>query len=197
LVFLPIEIVERLTDYQGKRTAIEVYLSDEEVTNKVKSELKEIMGGAFTVKDRDEQNEALFKAIKIEKLFIFVSLLLIIGIASFNIFFSLTMLVIDKQDDIQTLSALGARRNLVQRIFFTEGAMIAFIGASIGLVLGAVICWLQVQFGFVTMGMESAIVDAYPVEMKLSDFVYASLGIIIITVIAAFFPARRAVAYMK
>lgn len=197
LVFLPIEIVERLTDYQGKRTAIEVYLSDEKVTNKVKSELKDIMGGAFTVKDRDEQNEALFKAIKIEKLFIFISLLLIIGIASFNIFFSLTMLVIDKQDDIQTLSALGARRNLVQRIFFTEGAMIAFIGASIGLVLGAVICWLQMQFGFVTMGMESAIVDAYPVEMKLSDFVYASLGIIIITVIAAFFPARRAVAYMK
>lgn len=197
LVFLPIEIVERLTDYQGKRTAIEVYLSDEKVTNKVKSELKDIMGRAFTVKDRDEQNEALFKAIKIEKLFIFISLLLIIGIASFNIFFSLTMLVIDKQDDIQTLSALGARRNLVQRIFFTEGAMIAFIGASIGLVLGAVICWLQMQFGFVTMGMESAIVDAYPVEMKLSDFVYASLGIIIITVIAAFFPARRAVAYMK
>jgi lipoprotein-releasing system permease protein len=197
LIFLPIEIVERLTDYQGKRTAIEVYLSDEEVTNTVKSELKDIMGGAFTVKDRDEQNEALFKAIKIEKLFIFVSLLLIIGIASFNIFFSLTMLVIDKQDDIQTLSALGAKRNLVQRIFFTEGAMIAFIGASIGLTLGAIICWLQMQFGFVTMGMQSAIVDAYPVEMKLSDFVYASLGIIIITVIAAFFPARRAVAYMR
>jgi lipoprotein-releasing system permease protein len=107
------------------------------------------------------------------------------------------MLVIDKQDDIQTLSALGAKRNLVQRIFFTEGAMIAFIGASIGLTLGAIICWLQMQFGFVTMGMQSAIVDAYPVEMKLEDFVYASLGIIIITVIAAFFPARRAVAYMK
>jgi hypothetical protein len=86
LIFLPIEIVEQLTDYQGKRTAIEVYLSDEEVTNTVKSELKDIMGGAFTVKDRDEQNEALFKAIKIEKLFIFVSLLLIIGIASFNTF---------------------------------------------------------------------------------------------------------------
>jgi len=197
LIFLPIEIVERLTDYQGKRTAIEVYLSDEKVTNKVKLELKGIMGEAFTVKDRDEQNEALFKAIKIEKLFIFISLLLIIGIASFNIFFSLTMLVIDKQDDIQTLSALGARRSLVQRIFFTEGAMIAFIGASIGLILGAVVCWLQMQFGFVTMGMESAIVDAYPVEMKLSDFVYASLGIIVIAVIAAFFPARRAVAYMR
>lgn len=197
LVFLPIEIVEYLTDYQGKRTAIEVYLSDEEATNKVKAALKNIMGNAFSVKDRDEQNEALFKAIKIEKLFIFISLLLIIGIASFNIFFSLTMLVIDKQDDIQTLSALGARRNLVQRIFFTEGAMIAFIGASIGLILGAIICWLQMQFGFVTMGMQSAIVDAYPVEMKLEDFVYAALGIIIITVLAAFFPARRAVAYMR
>lgn len=197
IIFLPIALAEKLTDYQGKRTAIEVYLSDEKATNKVKAELKNIMGERFTVKDRDEQNEALFKAIKIEKLFIFVSLLLIIGIASFNIFFSLTMLVIDKQDDIQTLSALGAKRSLVQRIFFTEGAMIAFIGASIGLTLGAIICWLQMQFGFVTMGMQSAIVDAYPVEMKLEDFVYAALGIIIITVIAAFFPARRAVAYMK
>ncbi|MDP5120670.1 MAG: ABC transporter permease [Spirosomaceae bacterium] len=197
IIFLPITLAEKLTDYQGKRTAIEVYLSDEKATNKAKAELKDIMGERFTVKDRDEQNEALFKAIKIEKLFIFVSLLLIIGIASFNIFFSLTMLVIDKQDDIQTLSALGARRNLVQRIFFTEGAMIAFIGASIGLTLGAIICWLQMQFGFVTMGMQSAIVDAYPVEMKLEDFIYAALGIIIITIIAAFFPARRAVAYMK
>lgn len=197
LIFLPINIVERLTDYQGKRTAIEVYLSDEDATSRVKEKLTSLMGTKFTVKDRDEQNEALFKAIKIEKLFIFVSLMLIIGIASFNIFFSLTMLVIDKQDDIQTLAALGAKRSLVQRIFFTEGAMIAFIGASIGLIVGAIICWLQMQFGFVTMGMQSAIVDAYPVEMKLDDFIYAALGIIMITVLAAFFPARRAVAYMK
>ncbi len=197
IVFLPVEIVEQLTDYQGKRTAIEVYLTDEDATSRIKNELKTLVGNGFSVKDRDEQNEALFRAIKIEKLFIFVSLLLIIGIASFNIFFSLTMLVIDKQDDIRTLAAIGAKRNLVQRIFFTEGALIAFFGASIGLTLGALICWLQMQFGFVTMGMQSAIVDAYPVEMKVEDFVYAALGIIIITVVAAFFPARRAVAYMR
>lgn len=197
IIFLPVEIVEQLTDYQSKRTAIEVYLTDEDATSRIKNELKNLVGDTFSVKDRDEQNEALFRAIKIEKLFIFVSLLLIIGIASFNIFFSLTMLVIDKQDDIRTLAAIGAKRNLVQRIFFTEGALIAFFGASIGLTLGALICWLQMQFGFVTMGMQSAIVDAYPVEMKLSDFIYAALGIIVITVLAAFFPARRAVAYMR
>lgn len=197
LIYLPIEITEQLTDYQGKRTAIELYLSNEKATQNTKEKVKDIFGDSFSVKDRDEQNAALFRAIKIEKLFIFVSLLLIIGIASFNIFFSLTMLVIDKQDDIQTLAAIGAKRSLVQRIFFTEGAMIAFIGASIGIILGALICWLQMQFGFVTMGMQSAIVDAYPVEMKLTDFIFAALGIIIITIIAAFFPAKRAVKYMR
>lgn len=197
LIYLPIQIVEQLTDNQGRATAIEVALTDENQLAAVKEKIKGIMGDAFSVKDRDEQNEALFRAIKIEKLFIFISLLLIIGIASFNIFFSLTMLVIDKKDDIETLSALGANTKLVRRIFFNEGIIISFIGAATGLILGALVCAIQQQFGIVSMGMSNAIVDAYPVKMKWDDFLYSAIGIVFITILASFFPAKRAVAYME
>lgn len=197
MVYLPLSIVEQLTDNQNKISAIEVNVTDEKAITQVKEAIKPLIGASFSVKDRDEQNEALFRAIKIEKLFIFVSLLLIIGIASFNIFFSLSMLVIDKKDDIKTLSALGAESKLISRIFLKEGVLISFIGAGTGLLLGATICFIQQQFGIVSMGMSNAIVDAYPIKMQFSDFAYSAIGIILITLAASFFPAKRAVAYMK
>lgn len=194
-IFLPIELVEELTENEGKRTAIEVYADKN--TDSVKEKIQKLVGNAYTVKNRDEQNEALFRAIKIEKLFIFISLLFIVGIASFNIFFSLTMLVIDKKDDIETLSAMGATKSFVRQLFMSEGGIIAFIGTASGLLLGVLICWLQIQFGFVKMGMESAIVDAYPVKIQLADLAQILVGVVFITVLASVFPAKRAVAFMK
>ena len=102
------------------------------------------------------------------------------------------MLVIDKKDDIKTLSAMGADASLIKKIFFSEGAIISFVGAIVGLFLGGLICFLQERYGLIKMGMESAIIDAYPVKMNLSDFILTAVAIIIITLVASYLPAQRA-----
>ncbi|MGR3812432.1 FtsX-like permease family protein [Jiulongibacter sp. NS-SX5] len=196
LVYIPLDVMENLTELYDKRTAVEIRLEDEQLSGKVKSELISLLGEGFKVQDRDEQNAALYRAIKIEKLFIFLALLFIIGIASFNIYFALTMLVLDKRDDIQTLSALGADKNLVRKIFITEGGIISLSGALLGLVIGVGICWSQMQFGWLSMGMEFAIVDAYPVLLKTSDVLFSLIGIINIAFLASWFPARKAEKFM-
>ena len=191
-VYVPLEVALRLTEYGDKRSAIEVQTKPNADIDKVQEAVKSILGEAFLVQNQDEQNASLFRAIKIEKLFIFVVLLFIVGIVSFNIFFSLTMLVIDKQQDLKTLFAMGADAGLVKRIFFSEGALVSFIGAIVGLVLGGIICFLQERFGIIKMGMESSIIDAYPVKMQLSDFLLTAISIIIITLLASYLPAKRA-----
>ena len=102
------------------------------------------------------------------------------------------MLVIDKQKDISVLMALGASPAFIKKLFLTEGAIIAFSGAILGLILGFGICFLQETFGFVSMGMETAVVDAYPVDMQLSDFIFTSLLIITVTISVSIAPANRA-----
>jgi lipoprotein-releasing system permease protein len=102
------------------------------------------------------------------------------------------MLALDKKKDIAILSAIGAHESFIQKIFLNEGALIAFLGATIGLLLGGTICWLQDTFGLVGMGMENAIVNSYPVKMKLTDFALTALVIISITSIVSFYPAYKA-----
>lgn len=197
LIYIPLEQMERLTEMVGRRTSFEIQVNDVGKIESLKSELKSIMGPDFDVKDRDEQNASLYRAIKIEKLFIFIALLFIIGIASFNIFFALSMLVLDKKEDIKTLSALGADGNLVKRIFLSEGAIISLTGGIIGLVFGVGICWSQMQFGWLKMGMQYAIVDAYPILLKGSDVLISVLGISTIAFLASYFPSRKAVKFMN
>jgi lipoprotein-releasing system permease protein len=117
---------------------------------------------------------------------------MLIVVASINIFFSLMMLALDKKKDISILSALGAHESFIQKIFLNEGALISFLGAGIGLILGGAVCWLQDTFGLVGMGMENAIVSSYPVKMKLTDFILTTLVIISITAIVSFYPAHKA-----
>ncbi|WP_305953262.1 FtsX-like permease family protein [Emticicia oligotrophica] len=191
-VYVPLSVAQQLTEYGNKRSSLEIQVKQGFEIPEIQKKIKKILGENFLVQNQDEQNASLFRAIKIEKLFIFIALLFIIGIASFNIFFSLTMLVIDKQQDIKTLFAMGADESMVKRIFFSEGAIVSFIGAIVGLILGGLICFLQENFGIIKMGMESSIVDAYPVKMQLSDFILTSISIIIITLIASYLPAQRA-----
>ena len=197
LVYLPIQLMEELTEMHGKRTSIEIKATNQNAIPALKNQLKTLLGEGFDIKDRDEQNASLYRAIKIEKLFIFIALLFIIGIASFNIFFALTMLVLDKKEDIQTLSALGASQSLVKRIFLAEGAIISLTGGIIGMIIGVGVCWSQMQFGWLKMGMEFAIVDAYPILLKTSDVILSILGIGIIAFLASYFPARKAVKFMN
>jgi lipoprotein-releasing system permease protein len=123
--------------------------------------------------------------------------LFIIGIASFNIYFALSMLVLDKKDDIQTLSALGEEKSLVRRIFVTEGGIISISGALLGLIIGVGVCWSQMHYGWLSMGMQFAIVDAYPVLLKASDVILSLIGIVTIAFLASWFPAGKAVKFMN
>lgn len=191
-VYVPLEVAIQLTEYGDKRSAIEIQAKPNADIAQIQASVKGILDENFLVQNQDEQNASLFRAIKIEKLFIFIALIFIIGIASFNIFFSLTMLVIDKQQDLKTLFAMGADEGLVKRIFYSEGALVSFIGAIVGLLLGGIICFMQERYGIIKMGMESSIIDAYPVKMQLSDFVLTAVSIIIITLLASYLPAKRA-----
>jgi lipoprotein-releasing system permease protein len=191
-VYVPLSVAQELTEYGDKRTALEVQLKPDADADKIQDEIKSIFGDTFLVQNQDEQNANLFRAIKIEKLFIFIALIFIIGVASFNIFFSLTMLVIDKKEEVQTLYAMGADDSLIKRIFFSEGAIISFIGTIVGLILGLAFCLTQEKFGWVSMGMESAVVDAYPVKINPMDFLITSVAVIIITLLVSYFPAKRA-----
>ncbi|WP_194776003.1 FtsX-like permease family protein [Pararhodonellum marinum] len=188
-VIVPLAFAQNLLDYGEKRTSLEVKVADGYSIQAVKKKLREILGNEFTVKDTDEQHAGLLRAIQLEKLFVFVTLTFILAIASFNIFFSLSMLAIEKKKDIAVLYAMGANSRLIKSIFLKQGAIIAFSGASIGLVLGFLIVWLQDTFGLVSLGVISSVVESYPVKMIWTDFFFTSLSVIAITFLAAYRPA--------
>lgn len=191
-VFVPLDFASRLLEYNSKLTSIEVNAKDKSEILTVQNRLKDLLGDKFNVLNADEQHASLIKAVKVEKLFVYLTFSLILAVASINIFFSLSMLVIDKQKDISVLMAMGASPAFIKKLFLTEGAIIAFTGAILGLVLGFVICFLQKQYGFVSMGMETSVVDAYPVEMHLTDFLFTSILIITVTILVSVAPANRA-----
>ncbi len=191
-IFVPLDFAKDLLNYGDKRTSIEIQTKAGTHVYDVQNEIKKTLGDSFRVLTNEEQHNDLYRLLKIEKLFTFLALSMLIVVASINIFFSLMMLALDKKKDISILAALGAHESFIQKIFLNEGALIAFLGAGIGLVLGGAICWLQDTFGLVGMGMENAIVNSYPVKMKFTDFLLTALVIISITAIVSFYPARKA-----
>ncbi|GAL87196.1 hypothetical protein MYP_4426 [Sporocytophaga myxococcoides] len=192
-IFVPLDFAERLLNYGDKRTSLEIKVKDGFKVNKVRDQLRELLGEDYLVQNSDEQHASLLRAVKIEKLFMFFTISFILAVASMNIFFCLTMLAINKKRDIAILYSLGATPSMVRAIFLTEGALIAFTGAILGLVLGIGLCIAQQQFGMVSMGMETSLVDAYPVKMELSDFISTGITIIVITFLASVRPANRAI----
>ena len=194
-IFAPIEFVENLLNYDGKRTSLEVEIAENASMSRVQEEIKGILGEDFKVLNSDEQHESLLRAVKIEKLFVYVVFTFIIAVASFNIFFSLSMLAIEKKKDISVLFAMGATNKIIKRIFVYEGARIAFTGAIIGLTIGTIIVILQQEYGLISMGMDSAIVVNYPVRMEALDFIITGACIITITFLASFRPANMAARY--
>ncbi len=191
-IFVPLDFAKDLLNYGDKRTSIEIQTKAGTNVYDVQNEIKKTLGDSFRVLTNEEQHNDLYRLLKIEKLFTFLALSMLIVVASINIFFSLMMLALDKKKDISILAALGAHESFIQKIFLNEGALIAFLGAGIGLVLGGAICWLQDTFGLVGMGMENAIVNSYPVKMKFTDFLLTALVIISITAIVSVYPARKA-----
>ncbi|MFD1467462.1 ABC transporter permease [Hymenobacter caeli] len=191
-VFVPLRFAQRLLGYGNRRTGLYVKVGDSFPVERVKQALRTELGPRFTVLDSDEQHVSLLKAIKIEKLFVFITFAFILLIASLNIFFSLSMLVIDKKKDIAVLMAMGATEEAVRKTFLGVGAIVALVGAVVGLVLGVGICWAQQRFGLVSMGMATSIVDAYPVKMKLSDILLTCAAIVLITLAVSIRPALNA-----
>ena len=188
-VIVPIRFAQDLLNYGDKRTSLEIKVAEGYDISRVKRTLRTQLGEDFLVRDTEEQHASLLLTIRLEKLFVFLTLSFILAVASFNIFFSLSMLAIEKKKDIAVLFAMGATQKLVKSIYVKQGVIIAFSGAAVGLLLGFLICWVQDNFGLVSLGVTSSIVDSYPVKMIWTDFLYTSLSVVIITFIASYRPA--------
>jgi lipoprotein-releasing system permease protein len=188
-IIAPLTFVSQLLNYGNKRTSLEIKVKDGESIQKVKSRLRGHLGEKFTVKDTDEQHEGLLRTIKIEKLFVFITLTFILAVASFNIFFSLSMMAIEKKRDTAILFAMGARENLIRKIYIKQGGIIAFTGAIIGLLFGFILVWMQDSFGLISLGIASSVIENYPVKMIWTDFLWTSLSVIAITFLASYRPA--------
>lgn len=186
-----ISFVRDLLSYKSEVSSIELKLNPESDIDDVKKKVKSIIGEKFIVKDRYEQHELFYKIMKSEKWAIFLILSFILLIASFNIIGSITMLIIDKKNDIFTLNSLGANQATIHRIFLYEGWFISILGSFTGLIIGGLICWAQIKYGIVRLeGSGSFIIDAYPVAFKAIDFVNVFAIVIIIGFIAAWVPSK-------
>jgi lipoprotein-releasing system permease protein len=190
-IIVPLGFARDLLQYQTEVTAIELDLSDDYDPVILQSELSALLGQQFRLQNRNEQNELFYRIMKAEKWAIFFILSFILVIASFNIIGSLTMLILDKQKDIDTLDSLGASTQLIKRIFLLEGWLISISGAVIGLVMGSFISWLQAEYGMVKLsGSGSFIIDAYPVVFLVQDVLKVFCAVVLIGFLAAWIPVR-------
>lgn len=176
----------------GEISTLELSLQPGASEKKVKRALQTLLGEHVKVQTRVEQNATIYNVMQTEKWVVYVFLSFILVIAAFNMIGSLSMLVIEKQKDITILKAMGSRNNLIQRIFLSEGLIIAGAGSLIGFSLAIAICLLQQQFGLVKLGGGSFLIDAFPVEMHAEDFILVSVTILVIGVLASWYPASRA-----
>ena len=183
---------QRLFDQRGRVTSVELRLKDDVSLSSAKRELRQLLGSRFQVQDRFEQQADVFRIMRIEKLISFVFLTFILLIACFNIIGSLSMLMIDKRQDVRTLRSLGATDGQVCDIFMLEGRMISLAGAAVGLLLGLALCWLQQEFGLISMGSSagSFIVEAYPVSVHVGDLVIVFLTVLVVGWAAVWWPVR-------
>jgi lipoprotein-releasing system permease protein len=185
--FVSLKTARDLFDLQDKVSALEISCTGS--IDKVKDELQKKLGSDFVIKNRYELNDVLFKALETEKLATFIILAFILVIATFNIIGALTMLIIEKRKDIKTLYSMGANLGLIRSIFMREAFLISGLGAFIGLALGLLVCWLQIQFHLVTFGSEF-IVPYYPIQLQIKDFIWIFGLIMLIGFFAALYPVR-------
>ena len=189
-VYVPIDFARELIGNGDGVSSIEIKFTDTADEKRVQKEVSDIFGDDFVVQNRFEQQEIFYRVMQSERFAIFLILTLILIIASFNIIGSLTMLIIEKERDIEILKSLGADRDLIRRIFIFEGWMISIIGAVIGLILGFIICWLQQTYGLVRLQSDSLLLTSYPVSMELKDFIIVPVTVLTIGYWAAWYPVR-------
>lgn len=192
-VIVPVEFTRELLSYDKEVTSLELYLDENTDPETIRSQVKEIVGEGFTVKNRFEQQALLYQVMKSEKWSIFLILTFILIIAAFNVIGSLSMLILDKKKDIAVLWSLGADKKLIRRIFFLEGLMISLSGGILGLILGGLLAGIQQAFGIVGLGQPegSFIIDAYPVRVEWLDFILVFITVVIIGLATTWYPVRQ------
>jgi len=189
-VYVPLDFAREVTQIDKGVSSIEIKFRNDADPRLVQKKVTKIFGKGFVVQNRYEQQEIFYKVMKSERLAIFFILTLILIIASFNIIGSLTMLIIEKERDIEILKSLGADNNLIRKVFIFEGWLISIIGALTGIILGFLVCWLQQRYGLVKLQSESLIMDSYPVVLKLKDFIIVPGTVLLIGYWAAWYPVR-------
>ena len=191
-VLAPISFARSLFEQQGMLSSLQIRLKNGSDLDEVKKEMKSIAGDKYRVLDRYEQQEDTFRIMKVEKFIAYIFLTFILIVASFNIIGSISMLIIDKKNDVVTLRNLGATDKQIKRIFLFEGRLISFLGAMAGLLLGLLLCWLQQQFGLVALGQSSGtfVVDAYPVSLHPEDVVAVFVTVVVVGFLAVWYPVR-------
>jgi lipoprotein-releasing system permease protein len=195
-MLLPLQFVRELFQYPNEVTALELSV-EPDLLPAVKKQLKRNLGANFVVLDRYEQQEEFYRMMNIEKWMTFLILTFILFIATFNVIGSLSMLMIDKKNDITTLRNMGADNSLIQRIFMFEGWIISLGGALLGLILGGFICWLQMQYGLLKLaGGGNFIIQAYPVRVEIIDFVLVFVTVATMGFLASYYPVRRIITRM-
>jgi lipoprotein-releasing system permease protein len=191
-ILTSIAFTRHLFDAEGQLTSLELRLKPGSDFDRVKQQMQQIAGNQFHVLDRYEQQDDTFRIMEVEKLIAYVFLTFILVIACFNIIGSLSMLIIDKRNDVVTLRNLGANEHQITRIFLFEGRMISTIGAVVGILIGLLLCWLQQQFGLVRLGSSegSFVVDAYPVSVHPWDVVLIFFTVIAVGYLSVWYPVR-------
>ena len=190
-ILLPLEIARDLYDYKDEVSALEIEVADDAKSENVAAQLKTVLGPDFEIRTRIEQQQTLYKILSSEKWITFLILSLILIIATFNIIGSITLVILDKNKDIAILYSMGANQKLIKRIFLYEGMLITFIGAISGILFGGLIAFLQQQFGLIGMGGGSFIVNAYPVKVKIMDFLAVFGVVMLIGWLTSLFPVRH------
>ena len=190
-ILTSIDFARNLFQYDKEVSAVNLRLHPTANEKDVISKIKRILGEDFYVQDRYEQQADTFRIMEIEKLISYIFLTFILMIACFNVIGSLSMLIIDKKNDVQTLRNLGASDNQIVRIFLFEGRMISFIGAVAGVILGLILCLVQQEYGIISLGNSgSFVVDSYPVSVHAWDVVLIFITVLVIGFISVWYPVR-------
>ena len=188
LIIVPIDFAKDLLNEHDGISAIELYGKNDN-SRALQKEIQSIVGEEYLVKNREQQNPTLYKTVRSEKWIVFFIVTIIGIIAIFNIIGSLTMLVIDKKQDMVVLNSLGANNNLIQNIFFYQGILIALIGSLVGALIGLFFCLLQEHFDFVTTS-EGSLFDAYPVDIRYMDLVLIFVTVMVVSTLVSYMASR-------
>ena len=191
-ILTSLDFLRQLLDYTTEVSAMELKLKPNVNTSSVQSKIENILGDDFVVQNRYQQQADIFRIMEIEKLISYLFLTFILMIACFNVIGSLSMLILDKKDDVVTLRSLGASDKLISRIFLFEGRLISLSGAISGIVLGLILCFIQQKFGIISLGGGGGtfVVDAYPVSVHAWDVVLIFITVLAVGFLSVWYPVR-------